>query len=160
MQSDPETGRTSDPLEALLAGHPAARAALRALSEALAPAEDGGLSPAEREAVAVVVSAANNCAFHVGVHAARLAEHERDNERLKRIVSGFQFMDLPDRTARILSYAVKLTTSPAQVDQDDRDSLAAAGLDSAQMVELNLVVAHANMLNRLALGMGMGGDLP
>ncbi len=116
---------------------------------------ESGLSRADRESIAVTVSAANNCAYCVNHHAEALARYEEDNARLRAIMSDFSFLDLPDRTARMLSYALKLTTSPSQVDAADIELLRDAGFSDRDILDINLVTAYYNFLNRIALGLGV-----
>lgn len=117
-----------------------------------------GLSRADRESIAVVVSAANNCGYCVSHHAEALSHYERDNSRLRRMVSDFQFLDLPDKKARMLSYALKLTTSPSQVSDEDIDELKDAGYSDRDILDMNLIAAYFNFLNRVALGLGVDCD--
>ena len=117
--------------------------------------EKSGLSRAEREALAVVVSATNNCAYCVQHHAEALSRYEKDNEKLKRLMSGLQFMDMPDRQSRMLRYAVKLTTFPEKVRESDIDGLREVGFADRDILDINLVVSYFNFVNRIALGLGV-----
>jgi uncharacterized peroxidase-related enzyme len=114
-----------------------------------------GLSRADRESIAVVVSAANNCGYCVSHHAEALSHYERDNSRLRRMVSDFQFLDLPDKKARMLSYALKLTTSPSQVSDEDIQELKDVGYSDRDILDMNLIASYFNFLNRVALGLGV-----
>jgi uncharacterized peroxidase-related enzyme len=114
-----------------------------------------GLSRADRESIAVVVSAANNCSYCVNHHAEALSHYERDNSRLRRLVSDFQFLDQPDKKARMLSYALKLTTSPSQVSEQDIEELREVGYSDRDILDINLVSAYFNFVNRIALGLGV-----
>ncbi len=114
-----------------------------------------GLSRAEREALAVVVSATNNCAYCVHHHAEALSRYEKDNEKLKQLMSGLQFMDQPDRRSRMLRYAVKLTSFPDTVAESDIEDLRAVGLTDKDILDINLVVSYFNFVNRIALGLGV-----
>ena len=114
-----------------------------------------GLSRADRESIAVVVSAANNCGYCVRHHAEALSHYEQDNSRLRRMVSDFQFLDLPDKKARMLSYALKLTTSPSQVTDEDIQELRDVGYSDRDILDMNLLAAYFNFLNRVALGLGV-----
>jgi uncharacterized peroxidase-related enzyme len=114
-----------------------------------------GLSRADRESIAVVVSAANNCGYCVSHHAEALSHYEQDNSLLRRMVSDFQFLDMPDKKARMLSYALKLTTSPSQVSDDDIQELKDVGYDDRDILDMNLIAAYFNFINRVALGLGV-----
>ena len=114
-----------------------------------------GLSRADRESIAVVVSAANNCGYCVAHHAEVLSHYEQDNSRLRRMVSDFRFLDLPDKKARMLSYALKLTTSPNQVEESDIQELRDVGYSERDILDMNLIASYFNFLNRIALGLGV-----
>jgi len=114
-----------------------------------------GLSRADRESIAVVVSAANNCGYCVSHHAEALSHYERDNSQLRRMVSDFQFLDMPDKKARMLSYALKLTTSPSQVSDEDIQELKDVGYSDRDILDMNLIASYFNFVNRVALGLGV-----
>lgn len=113
-----------------------------------------GLSRADREAIAVAVSAANDCAYCVSHHAEALSRYEKD-DKVSNMLKGLRFLDLPDRTARILSYAVKLTYKPSDVGESDVVDLRNVGLSDQDILDVNLVAAYFNFVNRIALGLGV-----
>ncbi len=113
-----------------------------------------GLSRSDREAIAVVVSAANNCAYCASHHAEALARYEK-NDEISEMIRGLRFLELPDRTSRLLSYAVKLTRTPEAVSERDIVELREAGLSDSDILDANLVTAYFNFVNRIALGLGV-----
>ncbi len=113
------------------------------------------LTRAEREALAVVVSATNNCAYCVNHHAEALSRYEKDNQKLKQLMSGLQFMDMPDRQSRMLRYAVKLTTFPEKIRESDIDALREVGFTDKDVLDINLITSYFNFVNRIALGLGV-----
>jgi len=119
-----------------------------------------GLSRGDRESIAVVVSAANNCGYCVSHHAEALSHYEQDNSLLRRMVSDFQFLDMPDKKARMLSYALKLTTSPSQVSDEDIQDLKDVGYSDRDILDMNLIAAYFNFVNRVALGLGVDCNEP
>ncbi len=56
----------------------------------------------------------------------------------------------------MLDYAAKLTTSPAQVTQDDLDRLRQVGFDDRAILQMNLIASWFNYINRVADGLGVG----
>lgn len=113
-----------------------------------------GLSRADREAIAVVVSATNDCAYCVSHHAEALAHYEK-NETITEMMKGLRFLGLPDRTARMLSYASKLTFKPSSVHEKDVKELRDTGFSDADILDINLITAYFNFVNRIALGLGV-----
>lgn len=114
-----------------------------------------GLSRAERESIAIVVSAANDCAYCVSHHADMLSRYEKDNALLQQMLSDVSFMALPDRRAALLRYAYRLTTAPGDVRRQDVESLREVGLNDDDILDANLIVAYFNFVNRIALGLGV-----
>ena len=55
----------------------------------------------------------------------------------------------------ILSYAEKLTLTPAEVDKDDLADLRNAGLSDRDILDLCEVVAYYAYVNRIADGLGV-----
>ena len=114
-----------------------------------------GLSRADREAIAVVVSATNDCAYCVSHHAEALAHYEK-NDAITELMKGLRFLEMSDRTGRILTYAAKLTQKPASVTEKDIEGLRDAGLSDEEILDVNLLTSYFNFVNRIALGLGVG----
>ncbi len=55
----------------------------------------------------------------------------------------------------MLSYAKKLTTSPEAMTVDDINQLKDHGFTDTAILEINLVSAYMNFVNRIALGLGV-----
>ena len=113
-----------------------------------------GLSRAEREAIGVVTSAGNDCSYCVEHHAETLARYERDPDRLAQIRER-RFEGLGGRMECILSHAAKLTRAPSSLTEQDIEALRAVGLTDAEVLDVSLVTAYFNFVNRLALGLGV-----
>ncbi len=62
-------------------------------------------------------------------------------------------LDAQDRT--MLHYAVKLNAAPAAIRAADVEALREAGFDDRAVVDIVLVVAKYNFMNRLANGLGV-----
>ena len=65
------------------------------------------------------------------------------------------FDGLPARGRAILKHATKLTQSPSAVTPDDLDALRAEGLSDRDILDITLVTAYFNFVNRIALGLGV-----
>ncbi len=52
-------------------------------------------------------------------------------------------------------YAVRLTSAPSTIQEDDLGALRAVGLDDRSIVDANQVVAYFNYVNRVAHGLGV-----
>lgn len=114
-----------------------------------------GLSRAEREAIAVVVSANNDCAYCVNHHAEALRRYIKDEETLALLSNADGLDTLEPRLSNIVRHAEKLTTAPGAMTESDLDELRAVGLDDKDILDLSLITAYFNFVNRLALGLGV-----
>jgi len=113
------------------------------------------LSRADCESLAVVVSAANNCPYCVSHHGSALSCYESDNSVLKKLLADFEFLETTDRESQILKYALKLTLAPNQITKQDIATLRESGFTDRGILEINLIAAYFNMLNRITLGLGV-----
>ena len=114
-----------------------------------------GLSRAEREAVAVVVSATNECAYCVNHHAEALRRYIKDEETLELLMSADGLETLEPRLSNIVRHAEKLTSAPSAMTESDLGELRAVGLTDNDILDLTLVVGYFNFVNRIALGLGV-----
>jgi len=113
------------------------------------------LSRAEREAIGVAVSAANRCEYCVNHHAEALRRYDRDEARVALIMSGEGFGELTPRLGGMLDYASRLTTRPSGVGEPDLTALREAGMSDEEILDVALIAAYFNFVNRLALGLGV-----
>lgn len=113
-----------------------------------------GLSRAEREAIAVVVSANNECAYCVSHHAEALSHYIKDDV-LKMLVEADGLETLEPRLSNIVRHAEKLTSAPGAMTESDLGELRAVGLSDKDVLDVTLIVAYFNFVNRIALGLGV-----
>jgi len=114
-----------------------------------------GLSRAEREAVAVVVSATNECTYCVQHHAESLRHYIDDDETLDMLMNADGLETLEPRLSNIVRHAEKLTSAPSAMTEVDLGELRAVGLSDRDILDLSLVVSYFNFVNRIALGLGV-----
>lgn len=114
-----------------------------------------GLSRKERECIAVVVSRADNCEYCVNHHAESLSRYVRDSELLNQIKKDFTKAKLSERLMAICNYAHKLTTKPGNQSSEDLDNLKTFDLQDKDLLDITLIVAYFNFVNRIALGLGV-----
>jgi uncharacterized peroxidase-related enzyme len=62
---------------------------------------------------------------------------------------------LEPRLGNIAIHAEKLTSAPAAMTELDLDPLRAEGLSDEDILDITLVVAYFNFVNRVALGLGV-----
>lgn len=116
---------------------------------------ESGLSRAEREAIAVVVSATNDCNYCVRHHTEALRRYIDDEEIVQALTSADGLEVLEPRLGNIVIHAEKLTSAPSAMSRSDLDPLRAEGLSDRDILDLSLIVAYFNFVNRIALGLGV-----
>ena len=114
-----------------------------------------GLTRGEREAIGVVVSAENDCAYCVNHHAVALRHFIKDEETLDMLVAADGLETLEPRLSNIVRHAQKLTSAPEAMTESDLGELRAVGLSDRDILDLTLITAYFNFVNRLALGLGV-----
>jgi len=114
-----------------------------------------GLKRAERETIAVVVSRADNCDYCVNHHREALARYLKDENRLEALCGDYTQAELSPRLRAICDYAHKLTTAPGQQSEADIELLRQAGLSDDEILDVTLITAYFNFVNRIALGLGV-----
>lgn len=109
---------------------------------------DSNLSRWEREAIAVAVSEANQCDYCI-------AHHRYALEQTARFPASGKGRKRGDRHVYAEAYARKLTTVPDLMTRSDIDALRAGGFDEQEILEITLIAAYFNFVNRIALGLGV-----
>ena len=120
--------------------------------ESLFDPREGQLAPAERELIAVVVSAENGCAYCETHHTKGLAQALGDPIRARRIAVGYDHV--PDLTAReraLADLALKITRDPTTVDDEDLGRLRDLGFEDKAILEVIETAAFFNYTNRVAI---------
>lgn len=115
----------------------------------------GGLSRAERELLAVVVSVENGCEYCTVHHASALEAWWKDPERVERLRADPGDAGLSVREGALVEYALALTRNPSAVDQTRVGRLREAGLPDEEILQANMIVAYFNFVNRIAEGLGV-----
>ncbi|HXG36070.1 MAG TPA: peroxidase [Dehalococcoidia bacterium] len=70
----------------------------------------------------------------------------------------FRSLDLPENERLMLEFAEKLTASPSSVSEEDIKALRAAGFSDENILDIVLVTANRNFVNRLHLALGLPLD--
>jgi len=113
------------------------------------------LSAADREMVAVVVSAANGCLYCLIAHGAALRDALGDPVLGERISYDWRRAGLDARASAICAYAEKLTLTPREVTQGDQQALLDVGLTLQEAWDVAELSAMYNLTNRMAMATNM-----
>jgi len=116
---------------------------------------DSGLSKLEREMIAVAVSAVNHCHYCLTAHGAAVRQRARDPELGELVAQNYRAANLPPRQKAMLDFAVKLTQSPAEIEEADRQALRKAGWNDRDIWDIAAVTGFYNMSNRIAAATDM-----
>jgi uncharacterized peroxidase-related enzyme len=107
------------------------------------------LSKLEIEMIATVVSSQNRCFYCITAHG-NAVRQLGDPVLGELMVMNYRAARLPKRQRAMLDFAVKLTTAPWEVEEEDRERLRRAGFSNRDIWDIASVAAFYNMTNRLA----------
>ena len=109
------------------------------------------LGTADREMIAVVVSAANRCLYCLVAHGAALREALGDPVLGERIAFDWRRAGLDERRTAICAYAEKVTLHPQALGEADLQSLLEAGLTLEEAWDVAEIAAMYNVTTRMAM---------
>ncbi|MFL6797315.1 MAG: peroxidase-related enzyme [Xanthobacteraceae bacterium] len=107
------------------------------------------LSKLEIEMIATVVSSQNRCFYCITAHGNGVRQLG-DSVLGEMMVMNYRAARLPKRQRAMLDFAVKLTTQPWEIEEEDREKLRRAGFTDRDIWDIASVAAFYNMTNRLA----------
>jgi uncharacterized peroxidase-related enzyme len=116
------------------------------------------LDEADREMIAVVVSAYNRCTYCIVSHGhalrVALGNTSEDEVLADYIATNWRHAGMDSRRTAICAYAEKLTATPHLVTEADLETLAAVGLSKEEVWDVVEITAMYNFTNRMALATG------
>jgi len=111
------------------------------------------------EAIGVLVSRINRCAYCVDHHSAGMRRALKNpalaEAWLEALESGPREEVFDTRQRAALLYAEQLTAAPAECSQEDIDALRRAGWDDGEILEINQIIGYFCYANRTVLGLGV-----
>ena len=115
---------------------------------------DSGLTKAQREMIAVVVSATNRCHYCVVSHSAALRKLTEDTVLVDQLATDHRVASLEPRERAMLDFAVRLTEEPHACTEGDVETLRGAGWSDEEIMDIAQTAAMFNFTNRLASSLG------
>ena len=112
--------------------------------------DDSGLTKLEREMITVVVSSFNRCFYCMVAHGAAVRHMSKDPKLGELLVMNYKAANLSDRHLAMLDFAWKISESPENITQSDREHLQKNGFDEHDIWDISAVAAFYNMTNRMA----------
>ena len=115
---------------------------------------ESGLTKAEREMIAVVVSATNRCHYCMVSHSAALRKLTGDPALADTLATNYKYAQLEPKQRAMLDFAVKLTEQSHRCTEGGVEALREAGWNDEEIMDIAEVTAMFNFTNRLASGLG------
>jgi uncharacterized peroxidase-related enzyme len=115
---------------------------------------ESGLTKAQREMIAVVVSTANRCHYCIVSHSAALRKLTGDPILVEQLQTNHAYAKVDPRERAMLDFALKLTERSSTCTEADVDALREAGWTDEDVMDIAEVTAMFNFTNRLASGLG------
>lgn len=110
----------------------------------------------QRELLAVVVSAANNCEYCQVHHRIALNHYWKDQKKVQQLSKDFTKADLSEVDRLLCKYAYDLTLYPTRIKEETHIKvLKTAGLDDRAILDAALIISYFNFVNRMILGLGV-----
>ncbi|GLQ06550.1 peroxidase-related enzyme [Sneathiella chinensis] len=116
---------------------------------------ESGLSKLEREMIAVVVSSVNSCYYCLTAHGAAVRELSGDPILGELMVMNYRAAKLEPKQKAVLDFAYKLTKTPNEIEEADRQALRDAGWTDRDIWDIGATVGFYNMSNRMAATIDM-----
>jgi uncharacterized peroxidase-related enzyme len=107
------------------------------------------LSKLEIEMIATVVSSQNRCFYCITAHGNGVRALG-DPVLGEMMVQNYRAARLSKRQRAMLDFAVKLTITPWEIEEEDREKLRRGGFSNRDIWDIASVAAFYNMTNRLA----------
>jgi uncharacterized peroxidase-related enzyme len=115
---------------------------------------ESGLTKAQREMIAVVVSTANRCHYCIVSHSAALRKLTGDPLLVEQLLTNHAYAPVDAKERAMLDFTVKLTERSSTCTEADVDALREAGWSNEEIMDIAEVTAMFNFTNRLASGLG------
>lgn len=116
------------------------------------------LTRRQQELVAAAVSV-TNCTHYCGVsHVEFLRRVTGDDQLARAIAFDPATAELNEADRAIVDYAVQLTRDASRITRADHDRLRAAGFDDVGILQITLIAAWFNYINRVADALGVGRE--
>ncbi|WP_425438189.1 peroxidase-related enzyme [Natronorubrum halalkaliphilum] len=113
--------------------------------------DDTALEREEIEMIIVAVSGVNHCYYCNVAHGALARIYADDPLLADQLVANYRTADVNDAHRTMLDIAVKLTERPTEVEEDDLETLRAAGFSEEAIWDIAAVTSFFNLSNRMAM---------
>jgi uncharacterized peroxidase-related enzyme len=158
-------GEYAEPVKALEGGLPGIVASHTLIPDALYHAfatfgslmsPDLPLDRRQHEMIALMVSLTNRCRYCTESHAEFLRRVALDEGLVRALREDLATAPISDRDRAMLEYAIVLTQDARRVSPRDHERLRSLGLDDRAILQITLISAWFNYINRVADALGIG----
>lgn len=112
----------------------------------------------QREMIAVVVSAANECEYCQLHHGEALNHYWKDEKKITNLRENYKDMNLSDADMILCDLAWDLTEAPSEITQPKIQKLKDAGFSDRAILDATLIISYFNFVNRIVMGLGVESD--
>ncbi len=119
-------------------------------------APDLPLTRRQHEMIATVVSAANCTVYCTACHTEFLRRVTLDDALAEAVRRDFRSAPIDERDRTMLEYAEQITRDATRVTDEHHARLRAAGFDDRGILQITLIAAWFNYINRGADALGVG----
>ena len=109
----------------------------------------------DREMIAVVVSAINQCHYWIVHHGEGLLKLTKDESLVNQLKTDYTLANISNKQMVMLNYAAKLTERPADIFKRDIEQLREVWFKDRSILDINQIVAYYAFVNRIADGLGV-----
>jgi uncharacterized peroxidase-related enzyme len=81
-----------------------------------------------------------------------------DKALVEALEKDYTTAPISEQDRGMLDYAIKVTKDATQVSKDDHEKLRAAGFDDRGILQITLIAAWFNYINRVADALGVGRE--
>jgi uncharacterized peroxidase-related enzyme len=114
------------------------------------------LTRRQHEMIATVVSVANRCYYCSTSHLEFLRRVTLDDALVEAIRRDYRTAPLEERDRVMLEYAAQITRDATQITGQHQERLRAVGFDDRGILQITLIAAWFNYINRVADALGVG----
>jgi len=116
------------------------------------------LTRRQHEMIAVVVSQANRCHYCFESHMEFFRRVTLDDALAEALRRDYRTAPITGAEKVMLEYAELLTRQPTRITPENHAQLRAAGFDDRGILQITLIAAWYNYINRVADALGVGRD--
>ncbi|MEM7105980.1 MAG: peroxidase-related enzyme [Bacteroidota bacterium] len=110
----------------------------------------------QREMIATVVSANNQCAYCVRHHGDALNHFWKNQEKVDRLANNYAELQLSEIDNLLCQWAEHLTSQPHLTKEGYLPkAMKNSGLSDRAILDATLVIAYFNFVNRIVMGLGV-----